>query len=363
MNSLIISPSGTINAFVNGKSYSLSPGAYYYPSALEAAKCRDYDKLIEAINLDQAVKSKSNGKVSFEDGILRYNGSYIDNKLSRRVLQLISEGYRLEPFIKFMDLCYQNPNPTVVDNLYDFMETSGIMLDEEGWVVGWKKVNSDGYDLHSGKVLYEVGKTVKIDRSSCDERTANSCSYGLHVGSKNYSESFHSGVGKILLVRLNPKNVVCVPEYSQWEKLRTCEMEVLEEFKVDKNYNTSVYLRDVQNVYGNPECPYHEDSNEDCDEYCDRDCDEDCDEDCNEEPCEQLMSKGYWVNSKGFGNTPPPPCNNPESAETNNNEFAAECNLEIKSELSHLASVLKGFIDTTNVLTSALNDLAKYQRS
>lgn len=239
-NSLIISAvDGTINAFINGKAYTLASGGYYYPMALEAAKARDYEKLVEAIDLDSAVKSKSNGKVTFEDGVLRYNGAKIDNKLSRRVLELVGEGYKLDPFIKFMELCYQNPNPTVIDNLYDFMETMGIMLDEDGWVVGWKKVREDGYDYYSGTVLYEVGKTVKMDRSQCDENTQNTCSISLHVGSRNYAENlWYKGQGKLLLVRVNPKNVVCVPEYSGWEKLRTCEMDVLEEFSSSREYKS-----------------------------------------------------------------------------------------------------------------------------
>lgn len=234
-NSLIISTDGTINAFINGQAYTLSSGGYYYPAALAAAKERDYGKLVEAIDLDKAVKNKSNGKVTFEDGVLRYNGAKIDNKLSRRVLELVGEGYKLDPFIKFMELCYQNPNPTVIDNLYDFMETMGIMLDEDGWVVGWKKVREDGYDYYSGTVLYEVGKTVKMNREECDENTQNSCSISLHVGSRNYAENlWYKGQGKLLLVRVNPKNVVCVPEYSDWEKLRTCEMDVLEEFSGER---------------------------------------------------------------------------------------------------------------------------------
>ena len=61
-NSLIISAvDGTINAFVNGKAYTLASGGHYYPMALQAAKARDYEKLIEAIDLDSAVKNKSNG--------------------------------------------------------------------------------------------------------------------------------------------------------------------------------------------------------------------------------------------------------------------------------------------------------------
>lgn len=255
-NSLIISTDGTINAFINGQAYTLSPGGYYYPAALAAAKERDYAKLVEAIDLDKAVKNKSNGKVTFEDGVLRYNGAKIDNKLSRRVLELVSEGYKLDPFIKFMELCYQNPNPTVIDNLYDFMETTGIMLDEDGWVVGWKKVREDGYDYYSGTVLYEVGKTVKIDISECDLDSRKESSMGLHVGSRNYAENlWHKGQGKLLLVRVNPEKVVCVPEYSSMEKLRACEIDVLEEFQIDKEYK-AVYFRPSFEDFENE--PYYE---------------------------------------------------------------------------------------------------------
>lgn len=244
-NSLIISTDGTINAFINGQAYTLSPGGYYYPAALAAAKERNYEKLVEAIDLDKAVKSKSNGKVTFEDGVLRYNGSKIDNKLSERVVRMASEGETIKPIMLFIELCYLNPNKAVIDRLYDFMLCNSIMLGDNGYIVGYKGVRQTGYDWYSNTVLYEVGKESRIPRSECDEDSRNTCSSGLHLGNLDFARGWVRD-GKLILCQINPENVTAIPEESGFPKLRCCAMDVLQDVSYLKTegvfQDSSVYI-------------------------------------------------------------------------------------------------------------------------
>lgn len=235
MRSHIISGEGTISAIVDGVTYVLSKESMYYKGALDALKKLDYDLFTTHCDLDKQLKFKSSGKITYDSGVIRYNGSAVDNKLANRIIKMIEDGYDCAPLMKFMELCYQNDNPSVIDRLYDFMESSGIMLDKDGYVVGFKKVRDDGYDYYSRTVLYEVGKTVVISKSACNTDSRNTCSGGLHIGSKNYAENlWYKGRGKVLLLRVNPKNVMCIPEEAGFEKLRACEVEVVAEYNGDK---------------------------------------------------------------------------------------------------------------------------------
>lgn len=234
MNASIITPNGTINAVINSKTYSISPGAFYYNDALKAAKIRDFKALLAAFDLDSSLKDKSGGKVTFENGVIRYNGAAVDNKLSKHIIRMVSEGFDCKPIMRFMEWCYQNPNPTVIDRLYDFMENVGIMLDDEGFIVAFKKVRDDGYDYYSETVHYEVGKVIEMDRDKCDGDSRNTCSSSLHSGSLNYTQNiWYAGQGRTLLLRINPRDVVAVPEEAGFEKLRSCRVEVIKDITGD----------------------------------------------------------------------------------------------------------------------------------
>lgn len=268
MNAIVITSNGTIAAIINSKTYSISPGAFYYNDALKAAKIRDFKALLAAFDLDSSLKDKSGGKVTFENGVIRYNGAAVDNKLSKRILKMLGEGHNCDPFMRFMEWCYQNPNPTVIDRLYDFMENVGIMLDDEGYIVAFKKVRDDGYDYYSGTVLYEVGKVVEMDRNKCDGDSRNGCSFGLNSGSLNYSQNlWYAGEGRILLCRINPKDVVSVPEDHGFQKMRTCRMEIVRDItgEVKEEY-PSVYSLGASNLQQSQDFDENLENDEDFDE-------------------------------------------------------------------------------------------------
>jgi len=59
------------------------------------------------------------------------------------------------------------------------------------------------------------------------------CSQGLHAGALNYVASYGSveAGDKIVIVKINPQDVVSVPSDCNCEKLRTCRYEVVGEYQ------------------------------------------------------------------------------------------------------------------------------------
>lgn len=138
---------------------------------------------------------------------------------------------RLEKFIINIT---NNLEKEIVENVFAFMKHNSINIDEEGYMIGYRAVRRDYYDHHSVSVLYEIGTTVGMSRDDCDDNPNKTCSTGLHVGSLEYVSSFYSrGDSRILKVRVNPMNIVAVPYDYDGQKLRCCELEVLEEIKND----------------------------------------------------------------------------------------------------------------------------------
>jgi len=75
-------------------------------------------------------------------------------------------------------------------------------------------------DYHSGSTDIKLGKPVSMPVEQCDPDPHQMCSKGLHAGSFDYVEMFGGGDKTILVVLVNPMNVVAVP-YN--DKLRTSE--------------------------------------------------------------------------------------------------------------------------------------------
>ena len=65
--------------------------------------------------------------------------------------------------------------------------------------------------------------------SVCDDASVG-CSDGFHAGSLDYAEGFGRG-GNLMIVEINPADVVSVPNDSDCQKLRTCKYKVVSLFK------------------------------------------------------------------------------------------------------------------------------------
>ncbi len=65
-------------------------------------------------------------------------------------------------------------------------------------------------DSHSHTTTIILGQPVRMPREETDMCQENSCSRGLHVGSKGWlKQGYFGNVG--LMVLVNPANVVAVP--------------------------------------------------------------------------------------------------------------------------------------------------------
>jgi hypothetical protein len=72
-----------------------------------------------------------------------------------------------------------------------------------------------------------------MQRAKVDDDRARGCSDGLHAGALNYVAGYGSleNGDKIVIVKINPKDVVSVPSDCNCEKLRTCQYEVVGEYE------------------------------------------------------------------------------------------------------------------------------------
>lgn len=108
--------------------------------------------------------------------------------------------------------------------LLDFLEKNELPIADDGTIVAYKRVSTsyepnEFLDTYSKSIRQKLG--TKVTMASADmvnpDRTVE-CSYGLHVGRRDYMGSF--GGQTIVLVKIAPEDVIAVPRDYRASKMR-----------------------------------------------------------------------------------------------------------------------------------------------
>jgi hypothetical protein len=264
----------TATLLYEGKPYTLNSSHPNFAPFKKALIDGDFDTATNYLDIRKQVEAFADGELKVENGAVYYYGNQLHGKVVDKLLELLESGLKAgNPFIKFVKNLLDNPSNNSVEELYDFLSYKSLAIDDDGFVVGYKGVASDGWSQSGntqtvvlqgevnerGQILNRVGDTIEVQRRSVDDNRQNGCSHGLHIGSFDYARSWASG-GKLLLVRFNPKDAVSVPQDCECQKLRVCKYEVLEEIEVeDDSEITEPYYGVYTNGDVNEECDYDED--------------------------------------------------------------------------------------------------------
>ena len=246
---IINSVTGLLTAVIDGKIYTHDRSHPGYYKMLEALKQNSAEDFIAAESLEQYIIRQVDKGVTYKDGKVFYNGEEIHSVLVDQINALREDGYEIDYMIKFLENLMQNPSMNSVNQLYKFLEHRNMPIDEEGCFYAYKAVRNDYYDKYSGTVLNTVGEIIKCDRNQVDDDPKKTCSKGYHVGALSYSGPngwYYSHGDKVMIVKVNPKNVVAVPDDHSATKLRVCEYEVIAEYTVP--LSNSVYNQTVHNT-------------------------------------------------------------------------------------------------------------------
>ncbi|KAI9549450.1 hypothetical protein GHT06_001850 [Daphnia sinensis] len=87
--------------------------------------------------------------------------------------------------------------------------------------LGIQKVRDNYMDCHTGTMDNSVGKIVEMDRNLVNDNKDQTCSAGLHFCSESYLNCF--GGERIVIVKINPADVVSIPSDYNDAKGRACK--------------------------------------------------------------------------------------------------------------------------------------------
>lgn len=195
-----------------------------------------FDSLNDQINTMVEVDLLPAGIVGVTRHGVTYNGEVLHNVLADRMLEILNLGLDIVPWIKFMENLYRNPAEHAREELYLWLEKSDLPITADGHFLAYKRVARDYYDIYSHTIYNGVGTVVEMPggRQEVDPVRDRTCSRGLHFCSKSYLPYYRGDNGIVLVVKINPSDVVSIPSDYDNAKGRTWKYEVVDEIAEDK---------------------------------------------------------------------------------------------------------------------------------
>lgn len=255
----IINNSGIV-FFHQNKPIKIEKSSHQYLRILNAfdlPKSEQESAIMEILQQTSGFFESDGFKITPEE--VFYNGEAMPLVLADKIRSIVEEGLPISLFAKFWDNLQQNPSANSVRELYSFLAYKELPITEDGCFLAYKGLNRTGWSISgnkktkvlkgkvnsSGQIHNAVGEEIEVRRWDVDDNRQNHCSYGLHVGSLNYAEDFAQGM--VVVVKINPKDVVSVPEDYDCQKCRVSAYKVVDIFS--EEIGSSVCDEDGNEMY------------------------------------------------------------------------------------------------------------------
>lgn len=264
MNIPYIITNNSITVVFDGISHTLNDGHLNYAAIRKAIIDRQFDKIPALVDIPKAINRYSYGNIKIENGAIKYAGQPVHNYICDKIFSFMKEGLPFEPLVAFLDKLMKNPSKRAVNELYSFLEHKAMPITPNGNFLAYKSVDSNWRDHHTGTFDNSIGNTLEMVRNAvCDDADVG-CSFGFHAGSLEYARSFGGGAIRLLIVEIDPSDVVSIPKDFDCQKLRTCKYKVVAEYaqKLPDHYTEEYSEKQEFDNYTEPcycdECPAEE---------------------------------------------------------------------------------------------------------
>jgi hypothetical protein len=241
MNYIITSNS--IVLFLDNKPLKFEKSTRQYAQIIEKLDLPEnqQEKAIREVLKQASPFAEKNGfKISPES--VSYKGEELPLALANKVRSLHSEGLPLNLFERFWQNLQLNPSASSVRELYDFLAYKELPITDDGCFLAYKGLQNDFWSISGnkrtkvikgkvdsiGRIYNGVGETIEVQRRDVDDNREHHCSFGLHVGSLDYAKGFSQGA--VVVVKVNPKDVVSVPSDYNGQKCRVSAYSVVSVF-------------------------------------------------------------------------------------------------------------------------------------
>jgi len=214
----------SITVVFEGRSYVISKNAPQYHILHEAILKDDWQTVSENLTIAQNIQRWAQGRFTVKDDHFYMDAVQLPEELNTRILQMATAGENPTALFNFWERLQRNPSMRSVTQLWPFLQHEGIPLTEDGCFLAYKGVREDFTDGYTGKLLNTPEAVHEMPRNKISDDPNHACHVGFHVGALAYASNFSE---RVIICKVDPEHVVCVPYDASQHKMRVCKYEVI----------------------------------------------------------------------------------------------------------------------------------------
>jgi hypothetical protein len=231
-----IRTSDHLTVIVNNVPYTIENSHVNFSKIVKLLQSNNYDQISELISVKKALNKflsqsmeDDNLHLDEETGIVWFQGHPVKGTVVSRILDMMKEGFDVTPMTKFLGKLYKNPSKDAITRLYSWMESNSFTINSDGDLIAYKRVNQNYTSIHDSSTMHAIGTKVSMSRELCDSNSDQTCSTGLHFCARSYLHTYGNGQGRILILAVDPMDVVAIPTDYNNAKGRACGYKIVGE--------------------------------------------------------------------------------------------------------------------------------------
>lgn len=249
----------TVTIILNGKQFTYTSSQPYFDE-LKKLLSQPKDKIkwnevVDIINAEEHLINYTGKNISVCNGRFYYRNTegttieLAENAIINRILDMQSKRKPFDNMLKFLDNLAANPDIIAINELYLFLSDCDMPITDDGHFLAYKKIRKDYTDCYTGTICNKVGTVVTMLRDNVDNDRTRTCSNGLHFCAKGYLPHFGDNDEVIVVVKVNPADVVSIPADYNNMKGRCCKYYVVAELNEKQSLEDFVSIEtDVQRI-------------------------------------------------------------------------------------------------------------------
>ena len=216
--------------FIIGKPYTIFSENINFEEIKNAVMDNDKERALSLVNIVDFIAKVTKGNVRISEDEVLYKKTKVHGYLADRIIDLMRNNENLDSIVNFTEKLMSNPNSEVHTDLYKWLENGNMPIYPDGDFAAYKVVNSDFTSIHKGPYgrVQSPGSIVEMPREECNANRNETCSTGLHFCSYDYLGQYSSTGKAIILLKINPADVVSIPTDYNLTKGRACKYYVVE---------------------------------------------------------------------------------------------------------------------------------------
>lgn len=222
-----------ITVVLYGKPYHVAKDHRDYEEVVDSLYASEDEvlELVEKVKIGVKNALPLSAALEYSDGVVTYYDEPLHGYAVDKLVELIGTNNEITPLCSFLERLQNNPSMQTREDLYTFLEHGKMPLTEHGTFLAYKAIRENWTDIHTGTFDNSIGARPRMERSLVNDRREVTCSRGFHVCSYDYLPFFSHADGHVVVVEVDPADVVSIPQDYSNTKMRVAGYSVIGEIQ------------------------------------------------------------------------------------------------------------------------------------